>query len=224
MTLSRWVVVLVEMFKFGDYVTELLKLWLGKDSGGDLYVFVIFVTVMSTYLQIWRALGYVTVSVCQRAEPTDNIVAEILLLCINCLVANPLFCCLRPDGNDGNDGRDDPLCKHTTTACLFGLPLVGPIAMALAHPDLLQSKYKICLDNRLTTLQILLEDLPNFFVDMLVIVQSEGEGDVLWYYVSLAWSVLGFAGLTLQCVVALMKEDGTMNDQGTVAQVIGAAG
>lgn len=105
--------------------------------------------------------------------------------------------------------RDLPLGRFKATTVLFGLPLVGPIAMIFADEILFTTPAMQFVDNSLTGFQLILEDFPDLIIDMIVIIRGPGGDGLVWFYISFICSMLGFLLMVVHWIRTVMKHEGT---------------
>merc|ERR1712136_79330 len=109
-------------------------------------------------------------------------------------------------------GRDEDVEAHEgkATTAMLGIPIVGPLVLAMADLKYTNTTCTIDIDNRLTSAQLLLEDCPDLVVDLLIIIRATEDDNLLWFYLSLVFSCFEFLVCILVCLRRVMAREGTL--------------
>jgi len=107
--------------------------------------------------------------------------------------------------NEDSEFNRPPFAPATTT--MLGFPLTAGMVIAMANTELTEHFLVKRIENRVSALQLILEDFPSLLVDIAVVLHStDGDGTV-WFNVSLVISACQFLVLLFQCVWHFVQEE-----------------
>jgi len=197
----QYLVAIVEMIKIIDWFTELMKVTAGEDAAGDYYPWAIFTLAMACWLLLHRAFDQVGLYVLATGWAGEYLCA---LMCSTCLVAFPFFplanltfCLYRKEHPNAVQDERAVFAQRPLSTIMLGLPFSGVMSMLMAPAELVMHPVQVHIRAMQAMYQTIFLNIPDFIIDLIVILNAEEDTNVGWFYVSFFYSVieLGFVCL-----------------------------
>lgn len=196
----------LELLKFVNWFTELFKVTANRTGAQDYYGWAWFNLVMATLLLLQRAFDQV-VLVARSQNWSQN--SKCYLTCLTW----PVSMWLVPLGTlTVKSRRQTPedlviFAKRPITTILLGLPFGGVMAHCVADPVVVMHPVMVFMRALHSLYQVILQDVPDFIIDLLVIVNCPEGQDVSWFVISFIFSVINLLSVCFTTVREINEHD-----------------
>lgn len=204
---------LFQVFQLADWITEGLKLYYGKEAAGDLLWAVYLTFFLATFVLWLRLVHFVHLSGIVKWRRT-----------FSCLCGCGLPSLTRASERHPSSQLSTRVYEDKpVTTLLLGLPVTGAMVTVFACESIVENRVFEHMQNMLSAYQVLLQDVPDFVLDLAIIVRSSNQEDaddvvflgekvpaILWFNVSFAFSVVSLLFACGACVRGFMQEEGSI--------------
>lgn len=201
---TQYFVGIIEIIKLIDWFTELLKVLCGKDAAGDYYPWAVFTLVMASWLLMHRAFDQIGMLVLATGWAGEYLCclmsATCPFACVFFPLANLTFCLYRKEHPNAVHDERAIFAQRPLSTIMLGLPFSGVMSMFLSEPELVMHPAQVHIRAMQAMYQTVFLNIPDFVVDLVIILNADEDTAVGWFYVSFFYSVIELMTVCLMTV------------------------
>jgi len=200
----QYFVGLIEIIKLVDWFTELLKVLCGKDAAGEYFPWAVFTLVMASWLLLHRAFDQVGLLVLATGWAGEYLCCLMGATCPFAFVFFPLanltFCLYRKEHPNAVHDERAIFAQRPLSTIMLGLPFSGVMSMFVADAELVMHPAQVHIRAMQAMYQTIFLNIPDFVVDLIIILNAAEDTNVGWFYVSFLYSVMELMTVCLMTV------------------------